>query len=407
MEDESDEVLEKLLAEQKQLLLKQEEKTEDLIKLVRNQERELEELRYLVSSEFRRLHNDIDYVLLRLSLKERVRGLIFKSLRLIHRGSFKNNDRRVNESGGTSATLVDKVAKQQPLAADEEPLQTKAKEIESWPLEMSVVMNWECNYNCSYCFAEKPKDKSEYRKHTADEWSDVLYSVYKKYGKCKIILTGGEPLLYKDAVDLVINATKYHHLSVGTNLSIHERFLQRIAEESNIENLFISASFHLEKASVEEFVNKSLLLKGKGIGIWLSAVAHPRYLTEMPIIRDKFEKKSLGIGFFPFIGKYMGRIYPAEYSDEELKILGKLPGWHERSGDLDQKAIKLPKVKGIRCYAGVKYVFVNPRGEVFRCVPVGRIIGNLFDGHFSTLRTPTRCPVEICDCELYWKYHLK
>ena len=407
MEHEGREALEKRLAEQRQLLLKQQEKMEEMIRLLGNQQREIEELRYLVSSEFRRLQGDVDYVLVRLSLKERVKGMAFKAIRIARGGLPKKKDSHASDPERAACSPSGEKRQEGPRVTDDERLQAKAREIESWPLEMSVVMNWECNYNCSYCFAQKPKDKSEYRKHTADEWMDALHSIYKKCGKCKIILTGGEPLLYKDAVDLIINATKYHHLSVGTNLSIDHKLLQRIAEESDIENLFISASFHLEKASIEEFIDKSLLLKRKGIGIWLSAVAHPKYLTEMPIIRDKFEQKGLGIGFFPLIGKHRGRIYPAEYSDEELKILRGLPGWHERTGNLDQKAIELPKVKGIRCYAGVKYVFVNPSGEVFRCVPVGQTIGNLFDSDFSTYRIPARCPVEICDCELYWKYHLK
>ena len=406
--DKDREAWEKRLAEQRQLLLKQEEKMEELIGLLGNQQKEIEELRYLVSSEFRRLQKDVDYILLRLSLKERIKGMLFKSVRLIRRGSSsEGKELRADDIGRTVGSPADERRKEDPPVASDEDLQAKARVIESWPLEVSVVMNWECNYNCSYCFAQKPKDKNEYREHTADEWLDALYSIYKKYGKCKVILTGGEPLLYKDAADLVIKATKYHHLSVGTNLSSDEGVLERIAEESKIENLFISASFHLEKATVEAFINKSLLLKEKGVGIWLSAVVHPKYLAEMPIIRDKFEEKGLGIGFFPFIGKYMGRIYPAEYSEEELKILRGLPGWHDRTGDLDQKAIELPQVKGIRCYAGVKYIFVNPHGEVFRCVPVGQSIGNLFEEDFSTLRTPARCPVEICDCELYWKYHLK
>lgn len=407
MKDESREALEKRLAEQRQLLMRQEEKMEGLIGLLQRQQKEIEELRYLVSSEFRRLHADVDYVLVRLSVKERVRGILFRVLRSIRRGSSKEKDGCTKDVEGATGNFSGEKTKQEPLNASGERLEAKAREIESWPLEMSVVMNWECNYNCSYCFAKKPKDETEFRKHTADEWTDALYSIYKLYGQCKVILTGGEPLLYRDAVDLVINATKYHHLSVGTNLSIDEGLLQRIVEESNIENLFVSASFHLEKASVEEFVNKGLVLKRKGVGIWFSAVAHPKYLSEMPIIRDKFEERGLGIGFFPFIGKYMGRIYPEEYSGEELRLLGGLPGWHERTGDLDQKAIELPSVKGIRCYAGVKYIFVNPRGEVSRCVPVGQTIGNVFDRDFSTLRAPARCPVEICDCELYWKYHLK
>ena len=96
----------------------------------------------------------------------------------------------------------------------------RIKEIKSLPLEISFIMNFECNYNCVYCCAYKPKDKSEFRKYNGDEWTNVFVDYYKKYGKCDVVLSGGEPLLYNDSIDFLINISKFHYIHLSTNLFI-------------------------------------------------------------------------------------------------------------------------------------------------------------------------------------------
>jgi MoaA/NifB/PqqE/SkfB family radical SAM enzyme len=280
----------------------------------------------------------------------------------------------------------------------------KIKIIESLPLEIMLMTNFECVYNCSYCFAYKPHDKSEYRKFNAREWEEVFFSFYQKYGKCKLVLSGGEPFFYKDSVDFVINSTKYHNVHVGTNLFLEKDLLRKIATQSKKENLHISASYHLEYEKIETFIEKLLLLKEYGVTVWASCVLFPRYLDQMIEIKNKFEEASIRNGYFPYIGEYEGKEYPDEYSGQELKIVRDLAGWHQSSRD---SKIQIPRTKGILCYAGVKTIYINPRGEVRRCMPVNKIIGNVFSKNFSLLERPEPCPVEKCDCELYWKYHLK
>ncbi len=394
-ESEIRERIEKLLAEQRQFFRKQEE--------------DLNELRYLIESRYQQLDKRIEYVLLRLSFKERMKGLILTILGLSCRfNPNKREDDYFNSSSGNSfPSREDKnVEGKDFLIIEHKSVSNEVEVIESLPLEMSIVTNWECNYHCSYCFAYKPRGRSEYRKHEAKEWEKALYSIYEKYGKCRLILTGGEPLFYKDSIDLVIRLTKYHYVSLNTNLSAGIEVIRRIAEESNRENLCVSPSFHLEHASIDQFMDKVRLLKECGIGVWSSAVAHPKYITEMVKIRDKFERNSLGISFFPYIGKYDGRAFPPGYSEGESAILGNLEGWHLRANKDKEpsKKVELPRTKGTLCYTGVKFCSVNPGGEAMRCMPVRQAFANVFDGNFSLLKKPLPCPVEICDCEVYWKY---
>jgi len=280
----------------------------------------------------------------------------------------------------------------------------KMKQMSNLPLEIMLITNFECVYHCSYCFAYKPRDKSEFRQHTAREWEEVLFSFFRKYGKCSVILSGGEPFFYKDSIEFVINTTKYHHVQACTNLFLKKDALKRIAMEASRENLEIPAAFHPEHTEIGSFIEKMLLLKEYGIDVRASCVLYPKYLNRMDEIKNAFYDASLTIGFYPYIGGYEGRKFPDEYSEEEMAVIKKLPVWHQSSRDA---GVQIPRTKGILCYAGVKTVYINPSGEIRRCMPVKEVMGNVFDGTFSLLRKPEPCPVELCDCALYWKYHLK
>ncbi len=352
--------------------------------------RDVDQLRTLIETRSKQFDNKIQYVIHRLSLAERLKGL----------------KRKLSQRVVSKPAVAPSTASRP--TPDPTPLDRKKQEIESLPLEISVVMNWECNYHCSYCFAQKPLERSEFRKHSAREWEEALLSMYRKHGKCRILLTGGEPLFYPDAVDLVIRLSRYHHISLGTNLSVDKETLRRIAVESDLQNLLVSSSFHLEHTPIDPFMEKCLLLKEHGVTNWSSAVAYPEYLDQMPRIKNQFEEKGLGIGFFPYLGLCNGRNFPDEYSEEELSVLRRLDGWHAvAEHSRDTKKIELPRTKGVLCYAGVKLIYVDPKGDVRRCMPLDRVIGNVFAEGFSLPEAPSPCPLDVCNCEVYWKYHLK
>jgi MoaA/NifB/PqqE/SkfB family radical SAM enzyme len=146
------------------------------------------------------------------------------------------------------------------------------------------------------------------------------------------------------------------------------------------------------------------LLKENGIDIRASCVLYPGHLDRMDEVKDRFQKASITIGFYPYIGEYEGRKFPDEYSEQEIAIIKRLPVWHQSSRE---SGVQIPRTRGILCYAGVKTLYINPDGEIRRCTPMNAIMGNVFDGDFSLLKKPEPCPVEKCDCGLYWKYHLK
>ncbi|OGM11055.1 hypothetical protein A2Z22_03630 [Candidatus Woesebacteria bacterium RBG_16_34_12] len=284
-------------------------------------------------------------------------------------------------------------------------IKNKIKKISAFPLEISFIMNFECNYNCTYCFAYKPKDKSEYRQHKSEEWTNRFLDIYRKYGKCRLVLTGGEPLFYKDSIDFVIKMTQYHFVSLGTNLFRDIDLIQEIISKSNHENLFITASFHPERAKIEEFVTKMKLLQNSGIKCDSTLVLYPPYLKDIDHYSNEFKSNNIPIYFFPYVGSYENRKYPENYTENELKICKK---YSNAAWDKSEKEkFELPKTKNMRCFAGVKTISIYPNGDVKRCISNKKTMGNIFDKNFELFDKPRPCELDFCDCQMYWKYHLK
>ncbi len=78
----------------------------------------------------------------------------------------------------------------------------------------------QCNFNCSYCFlccdpyrSIEPIDISKLTKNMnllTDEW--LFY------------ITGGEPFLEKNIIEICQAITRRHYLSINTNLSLNNVF---------------------------------------------------------------------------------------------------------------------------------------------------------------------------------------
>ena len=76
---------EKLHAEQERILKVQEELSQKLSKAIQERGSEIQELRHLVEARYQQLDNKVEHVLLRLSIKERIKERLFKSLKASHK----------------------------------------------------------------------------------------------------------------------------------------------------------------------------------------------------------------------------------------------------------------------------------------------------------------------------------
>src|SRR6187402_356769 len=113
-----------------------------------------------------------------------------------------------------------------------------------YDIEADWILLQTCNYRCSYCFAPPEMLGEKLRTFgTPRQWGDS----FDRTGRTWLLhITGGEPSIYPDFVELTEILTARHYISLNTNLthaSLRD-FAGRV-EPSRVN--FINAGFHLEE----------------------------------------------------------------------------------------------------------------------------------------------------------------
>jgi len=88
-------------------------------------------------------------------------------------------------------------------------------------MKCDIIADWAlnkyCNFSCPYCFVSmEDRRQITYRGNDAQR----IISSFNNSGKIWLIhMSGGEPLLHPDFVDLCKGLTERHYISMNTNLS--------------------------------------------------------------------------------------------------------------------------------------------------------------------------------------------
>ena len=173
-----------------------------------------------------------------------------------------------------------------------------------------------CNYRCSYCFIGPDRLGSKLQTFASPQ---AWRSAFDATGDVWLLhMTGGEPSLYPDFVELCEHLTAGHYISFNSNLTHSSlvSFAQRI-DPSRVS--FVNAGLHLEERERRSghgaFLRHAELLQSKSFPVLISLVATPAALA-------RFEEAIAllkPIGLFPipklFRGVVDGRSYPKDYSD--------------------------------------------------------------------------------------------
>lgn len=80
----------------------------------------------------------------------------------------------------------------------------------------------QCNLNCPYCYARSSKKKSEIEELSINEIKSVLSEAHQ-LGLEKIVITGGEPLLRSDIINILEVSKQYGKVQLLTNGTINSK----------------------------------------------------------------------------------------------------------------------------------------------------------------------------------------
>lgn len=281
-----------------------------------------------------------------------------------------------------------------------------------WNIETDWVINTLCNFNCEYCIVRSNKEHPDVGRVK----NGKLIGFFNNTGLTWAIhLTGGEPFLYPNFIDLCEGLSQEHFISINTNLSQENIF--RFGETINPKRvIFINCGLHIvereNKGLVEDFIKKIVFLKSKGFTLFVSYVMYPPLFKRFKRDFDFFKSKNIIICPKALRGRFFKKRYPRDYSQEEKrlfkkysikaeKLLKRLGPSNFSEGllidlSLDRKFLEgIPNFHGKLCLAGKKFVRIWPNGVITRCGRK-RILGNIFDPKLHLFKGAKKCDSFSC-----------
>jgi MoaA/NifB/PqqE/SkfB family radical SAM enzyme len=301
-----------------------------------------------------------------------------------------------------------------------------------------VFFNWDiihkCNYRCDYC----PFTVRGWEKYDPPEVIpplEMLIRAWERmhslYGSCHIMISGGEPSIYKHFARLLAAMSKWHTLEIITNLSFEPESLIGLVPPAGIR---FASSFHPRFTTARDFLARARKLTAAGIEVFTNFVAYPPDLEYAAGLKTTFKQEGIPFYILPFIGTYKGRILPKDYSREErlaydgvlkendsaANISRDLLNWRTgsnapvfvpgRDAPVKSGAAGTPRPeRDVVCRMGQMYAKIYPSGKTQRCCGfVGDILseghhadlGNIFrDPAFKLHSGPVRCTKTPCPCE--------
>ncbi|MBI2888950.1 MAG: radical SAM protein [Candidatus Liptonbacteria bacterium] len=275
---------------------------------------------------------------------------------------------------------------------------------------MQLEFDWHltnrCNFDCVYCH---PQIKIVLNRLHLNEphYSLVVRRFNDLQKTCAILMSGGEPLLYPDFVELCAGLTQRHYLSINTNLSldIAVDFAHRV-DPCRI--IGVTAALHqvereIKQGNIDIYLKNFLLLQRKRFNITALYVLYPPLLDRF--VDDLRVLEEAGVNSISpkvFKGVYKGRRYPDNYTDEEKeKILRHKYDYRFNTAYLDDQMC----FRGQSCTAGSASFKIDVTGHVQRCATVKGDYGNLYEGTFVPSKGPEPCTANrvlcISQCHRY------
>jgi len=221
-------------------------------------------------------------------------------------------------------------------------------------------------------------------------------------------MTGGEPTLYPEFVDLCEHLTQNHYVSVNTNLSNDS--MRQFAQRINPGRVnFVHAALHIQerktKKSISAFIERVHELKKKTFTVLVSQMMTQDAIQKFTEISRYFENH--GLILIPKVLRCVrkGKRFPLAYTSEqkllindyleeaEKKYLKVLNNMKESPTILfsDFRFIdNLPDFRGRLCNAGRKFVRIAPNGTVFRC-NTSEVQGNILFRDVQFFNAPEPC----------------
>lgn len=264
------------------------------------------------------------------------------------------------------------------------------------PLQVDVAITGRCHCDCWHCFRAKYADNSEL---SFDKIKELIAS-FDELGTSVVGITGGEPMLRSDIMDILrlIPDTMEGQLYT-TGVKIDREFAKELAK-TNVKRVFISLDHYKEelvcklrsnKNAFKDATNAVKYLKEFPIYVAVTVCISDEMLIEGELERYIEFAKELEVNEIRMVstipqGKLEGSNEAIKHS-RAMALINEMK--NKYASDLSYPAIinfgQIESVTYLGCGAGVNYVSVNSDGAVTPCVTVPLSYGNVNEKSFGEI----------------------
>jgi MoaA/NifB/PqqE/SkfB family radical SAM enzyme len=249
-----------------------------------------------------------------------------------------------------------------------------------------------CNYKCPYCW--EINDQENYAPEPfidSEKWVEGWNRLRPKI----LDITGGEPMLQPNFLEILKGLDKSIKLAMTTNIS-DDLLTSRIGQDFAKRFCSITLSYHPSQTDFHSFFWKVKFLKRRKIdNLTVNFVAYPLQLWGIQEVKEECARIGVRFHLDPYAPHKKDPFTP---TDEELRYINRFHKDDNRK--ISGVTERFPKGTKVFCPAGMSHIQVFPNGDVYRCgaMSVGRPpIGNLFNPYFKLPEKEEFCDrVNMC-----------
>lgn len=269
--------------------------------------------------------------------------------------------------------------------------------INKYPKSVFLNITNKCNLDCIYCSSEQINmDHIE----LSEKKIDKVLDQFREIGVTKVILTGGEPLLHNNILDIILKTSKFAHIALNTNGIFIDKYLNDFIQNIPIGVCDINVSLdslYMNKNSItrgmyniDNILNNMSKLSKHGINCTILITVTSYFSMEDLSAFCEYAKKN------PMINVVFNELKPCGKANEvweSLKPLRKMidliincscdySNISTSFGSFNYKPLKEIKKtdkKLITCGAGKTCVSIANDGTLYPCTSLDIKLGNVFE----------------------------
>jgi MoaA/NifB/PqqE/SkfB family radical SAM enzyme len=259
---------------------------------------------------------------------------------------------------------------------------------------MAAFLTMRCQLNCSFCLNafDNRFNRKGYEEISGKDWIKGFNRIEPRKG-IPMTLSGGEPSLHPDFIEIINNTNPELDIDILTNLYWPDKKIDEFIDKVDPKRLkrdspyaSIRASYHPEQMDPEKLVKNAKKLQDSGfdVGIWSVLYPSPEQLSA--INQMQFRCKDNGIDFRvkEFTGDYKGERY-GDYS--------KYPGAIGTMPMTDSDGFEY--IPAGNCICRTSELLLGPDARAYKChsdlYGEEDSIGNLLDEDFSIEHKFRKC----------------